>query len=144
MNTILIIILVVLLILFLIILFSWNNLKAAGTKYVMNRVIQNMPKIESSPTELIINDSKTAAKVKYNYNGTDYIMYIPFDKKLMRKIGYRVEHELDDLKVDITHQSGIPYFCNPSMLGGGKINVYKDEELIKTFVEDEFVSLHHL
>jgi hypothetical protein len=144
MNTVLIIILLILILLFLILLFNWNNIKTVGTKYVMNRVIEKMPKIESNPAELIVNENKTAGMLKYSYNGSEYTMYIPFDKKLMRKVGYRVEHELNDLKVDITHQAGIPYFCSSEMLGGGRINVYKDDELLKTFVDSELVNLHYL
>lgn len=107
--------------------------------YVTKKIVENMPKIEDSPAELHLNDSRTAAKLTYFHKNKEHVLYIPYDKKLLRKVGYTVYHEMDGKKVDITQEPGIPYLVTAGSLGGGEIKVYKDEEVSASFKDGETV-----
>ena len=69
-------------------------------------------------------------------------MHVPFDKKLLRKIGYSVYHVNPDGKeTEITNQDGIPILITANSLGGGTIIIKKDEETINEFTEHQIVKL---
>jgi flagellar basal body-associated protein FliL len=137
---VLLVILVVLIVIIILAACSWTYAKPKLIKYATNKVIQNLPK-HDDPTELNVNDTRTAAKLTYFHKGAEYTVYLPYDKKMQRKVGYTVFHELGNKKVNITQESGIPYMVTANMLGGGKITVYKDDELKHTYKDDDMVKL---
>lgn len=136
---VLVVILIILIIIIAIGMCSWTYAKPKVMKYVTNKIMQNLPPMEQNPAELNLNYNRTSARLNYTHKGKEHILYIPYDKKLLRKVGYTVFHELNETKVDITQEPGVPYLVTANMLGGGEIKVYKDDELVNTFKEDDHI-----
>jgi len=129
---------IVIAVIFILLFASWNTVKPKLKNYIMNKIMDSVH-VDSNPAELNIDSSKKYAKLDYFYSGSKYTLYIPFDKKLLRKINTNVYHQLDGKIVDITHQQGIPILITPNMLGGGTIIVKKEDEVIKTFEGDSLI-----
>jgi hypothetical protein len=117
---------------------TWTYAKPKVMKYVQGKIMQNLPK-HSHPAELNLNEAGTCGKLVYTHKNKEYVMYLPYDKKLFKKIGYTVIHKLGDVSVDITQQAGIPYLVTADSLGGGVVEVYKDDDLMHTFKEGEAI-----
>lgn len=138
-GVVLVVVLIILIILIIILLSAWPTyIKPKAMKYATKKIMENLPKQEN-PAELNINEPRTCGKISYFHQNKKYDLYLPYDKKLLRKVGYSVFHELDGKKVEITQEPGLPYLVTPKMLGGGEVKVYKDEELKITFKEDEHI-----
>src|SRR6476660_4842269 len=117
-TTLLLILVVILIIIFIIYLLSWEKcLKPIAVSYVTDFAMKNV-KMETNPNELTISESKTYATLKYTHLNKEYTLYLPYDKKLLRKVGTEVIHHLDGVETDISSQPGIPCLVNASALGG--------------------------
>jgi hypothetical protein len=132
------IILIVLIIIIIALLICWKYGKPKMMKYVTKKIMQNIPE-NQHPAELNLNEQRKAGKLVYYHHNKEHVMYLPYDKKMLRKVGYTVFHEMDGKKYDITQELGVPYFVSANMLGGGEIKVYKDDDVVHTFKEDEIV-----
>jgi hypothetical protein len=134
-----VIILIILIVIILALLLAWpNTIKPKAMKYITNKVMQNI-KVETPPAELQIDESGTFATIEYNYLGKSYTLRVPFERKLLRKVGYTVYHIHDDQEVEITNQIGIPILINASNLGGGEIIIKQHDEIIEKFTENQIV-----
>lgn len=133
------ILLIVLFVIIIALILAWpNTIKPTAMKYITNKVIANI-KVETPPAELQIDESGTFATIKYTYLNKNYTLRLPFDKKLLRKIGYTIHHIHEGQETEITNQMGIPILVNASQLGGGEIVIKKHDEIIEKFSENQIV-----
>ena len=132
---------VVILVIFIAIILSWPTLKPMAINYASRKVMEYV-KIETPVAEMQISESKTYGTIKYNYLNQEYTLHVPFDKKLLRKVGVSVHHlNKEGQEVEITNQAGIPILITASCIGGGSIIVRKNDETIEEFTENQIVKL---
>lgn len=96
----------------------------------------HLPSLDNN--QLIINNNQKSASIIYNYRGRRYILFFPFHpEEIMKSIGFQFFLIKKGKKIDITQQKGIPYLITANQLGGEKIELRKDNELIKEYLSDE-------
>lgn len=137
---ILLIIGIIILVIIVAMILSWPTIKPMAINYA-SRKIMDYVKIETPPAEMQISECGTYGTVKYNYLNSEYTLYIPFEKKLLRKIGVSVYHSHNGQETEITHQPGIPILITANSLGGGSIIIKKSDEVINKFTENQIVVL---
>jgi hypothetical protein len=135
---VIVIIFIILVILIALCILLWPVAKPKMMKYVQNKIMSNLPTY-SNPAELNLAENRLHGKLTYSHKGANYSLYLPYDKKLLRKVGYMVYYEHKNMKIDITQEPGIPYYVTAEILGGGVIRVYKDDEIVHEFKENESV-----
>lgn len=135
---ILIIIAIIILVIIIAICLSWTTVKKTVITYASKKIMDHI-KVETNPAEMQLSDDKTHGILKYTYLGQDYILRVPFQKKLLRKVGYSVHHVTEDSETEITNQVGIPILITANDLGGGKIIIRKDDEIVEEFTNDQIV-----
>lgn len=118
---------------------AWTPyVKPKMMKYVTAKIMANIPQ-HAHPAELNLNDARSCGRLVYTHKNKEHIIYLPYDPKLLRKVGYKVVHKLGDVSVDITQEAGVPYLVTADALGGGSVEVYKDDELKHTFTGSDSI-----
>lgn len=70
----------------------------------------------------------TYVSISYSRLGIKFHMVLPYDKTLISKhMGSRVYLVMENTKIDITHQPGIPYCFSAKELGGSCL-IYVDRD----------------
>jgi FtsZ-interacting cell division protein ZipA len=136
--SILVIIGIVILVILISIALSWTTIKKTTINYISRKVLDNV-KVDTNPAEMQLSDDKTYGILKYTYLNQNYSIRIPFEKRLLRKIGVTVYHLKDDIETEITNQPGIPILITANALGGGKIIIRKNDDILEEFTGDQIV-----
>ena len=80
-------------------------------------------------------------EIKYIFEGKQYTIYAPFEKRLINKmINTNVEMEYAKFKHKIIQQPGVPYLIAPKHLGATSATVYSLDE-IKTVHHNEKIEV---
>jgi hypothetical protein len=88
-----------------------------------------------------ICEGQKAASIKYSRFGTEYVLFVPYERKLAIKTGAHKAFLIKGQeKIDITQQPGIPYLVTPNELGGECIEIVGEETVTK-FYRNEHVVL---
>lgn len=133
-----VIIIIAIIVILIALYFSWGSVKKTVITYASKKIMDHV-KVETNPAEMQLSEDKTCGILRYKYLGQDYTLRIPFQKKLLRKIGYSIHHIKDDQEIEITNQPGVPILITPNDLGGGKIIIRKDEEIVEEFSGDQII-----
>jgi hypothetical protein len=136
--SILVIIGIVILVILISIALSWTTIKKTTINYISRKVLDNV-KVDTNPAEMQLSDDKTYGILKYTYLNQNYSIRRPFEKRLLRKIGVTVYHLKDDIETEITNQPGIPILITANALGGGKIIIRKNDDILEDFTGDQIV-----
>jgi hypothetical protein len=115
-----------------------TTIKKTTINYISRKVLDNV-KVDTNPAEMQLSDDKTYGILKYTYLNQNYSIRIPFEKRLLRKIGVTVYHLKDDIETEITNQPGIPILITANALGGGKIIIRKNDDILEEFTGDQIV-----
>jgi len=135
----LIIVIIILVVLLIALAYYWVPLKKKAIIYISKKVMDNV-KVETNPAELQLSEDKTYGILKYTYLNKEYTIRVPYEKKMLRKIGVSVHHiNKDGIETDISNQPGIPVFITANNLGSGKIVVRKGDEILDEFTGDQIV-----
>ena len=86
-----------------------------------------------------------SAIVMFEYGGKQSKVHIPYNRRkmvsMMRKKVFLIRPTKDtdeeDEKIEITHKPGVPYLLSAREMGGNKIIVKKDNDIIQTYDVDD-------
>ena len=83
------------------------------------------------------------AMISHQYGGKNYQVCVPYDatkvRQALRKEVFLIVDNPDgqQKRINITQKPGIPYLFSAEYLGGNKIIVTKDDQIIAEFQEDQ-------
>ena len=111
-------------------------------KYMVSRALDEvMQRLAASPETFQV--LHRGAMISYQYGGKNYQVCVPYDatkvRNALRKEVFLIVDNPDgqQKRINITQKPGIPYLYSPQFLGGNKIIVTKDEQIIAEFKEEE-------
>lgn len=78
----------------------------------------------SKKSNFTVCDTRKAASLTYDRLGKKYLLYLPYDSRLMARMsGHQALLIKDGIEIDITQQPGIPYLVTATELGGSEIKI---------------------
>lgn len=105
--------------------------------YIVSKAMEEVNK-KFSNTEEQLQIVNNTAIISYQYGGKNYKVCVPYDSSKVRG-ALRKEVFLirGNERIDITHKPGIPYLLSAKDMGGNRIIVTKDEQILNEFEENE-------
>ncbi len=138
MSMLIIIVVIILIIILIALIYNWGTIKKTTMTYISKKILDNV-KVETDPAEMQLSEDKTYGILKYTYLNKEYEIRVPYDKKMLRKVGVSVHHLKDGVEIDISNQPGVPIFVSANNLGGGKIIIRKGDDILDEFIGDQIV-----
>lgn len=111
--------------------------------YIIRKIVSYISQEKDRTKSFFLNKGGKTATIKYFKLGKEYNLIVPYDRRLSTKHRhYKVKAIMPDGNaIDITQQSGIPYFISGGLLNAEKVIVYKGEKQEKVLDNDQIISL---
>lgn len=107
--------------------------------YILSRVNEELNKNQDQEgINFRVFEKSKSAVVLYKYGGKEHKVCIPYDRtKSTNMLRKEVKLIKNEETIDITHKPGVPYLLSSEDMGGDKIIVIKDNNVIKEYFGDE-------
>jgi hypothetical protein len=106
--------------------------------------------IDKGEPRFSINDSDRSASIVYKRQGNEYILNVPYNRKIRAKMSsfdiFLVKKGTSDEEfyININQQPGLPYLVSANDLGGDRIEIKQktDGQLIKVYLDNEIPNVN--
>ncbi len=120
---------------------SHNGLNMLSNMQTGKSKISLLSLISQADSTFTVCEGQRAACIKYSRFNTNYLLFVPYNRKLAVKTGtHKALLVKGQEEIDITQQPGIPYLITAEQLGGECIKIIRDETVTK-FYRNEVVKL---
>ena len=122
--------------------YGYQYSKKILNNYIINRVLEELNKKQENEGVLFQPLSRTkSAVIVYKHGGKEHKVCVPYDRSksraMLRKQVFLIRDEGEQDRIEITHKPGVPYLLSASEMGGIKIIVIKDNQVVKEYESNE-------